>query len=96
MACFLNLPKELQLEIAKKFFETCASNAWEIKISYLKVVIEIKAQEIWMEQESKMSLIQWFHLYWPNDKPNIVIDYIEDVHIKFMGYPLILTSVISN
>jgi len=96
MVYFLNLPKELQIEIAKKFFETCTSNAWEINISGLKVAIEIKTQEMWMEQESKMSLIQWFHLHWPSDKAKIVIDCVEDVNLKFMGYPLIFTSVISN
>jgi len=49
IAYFLDLPKELQIEIAKKLFETCTSNVWEMKISGLKVAIEIKAQEMWIE-----------------------------------------------
>lgn len=49
---------------------------------------------MWIEQESEMSLLQWFRLHWPYDKPNIVIDYVKYVHIKFMGYPLILTLVV--
>jgi len=48
-----------------------------------------------MEQEYEMSLIQLFHMHWPYDKPKFMIDYVEDVHIKFIGYPLILTAVIS-
>lgn len=43
MAYFLDLPKELQIEIARKFFETYTSNAWEIKINGLKVIIDIRA-----------------------------------------------------
>jgi len=42
---------------------------------------------MWMEQESKMSSLQWFCLHWTYDKSKIMIDYIEDIHIKFMGYP---------
>jgi len=49
MAYFLNLHKELQIEIAMKFFKNHVSNAWEVKINGLKVAIEIKAQEMWME-----------------------------------------------
>lgn len=66
----------------------------ESKNNGLKVVIEIKAQEIWMKQESEMSLMQWFYLHYPSDKPKIVIDTIEYVYIKFMYYPLILNSII--
>lgn len=96
MACFLELPKELQVKITKKFFEAHMSNAQEIKISDLKVPIEIKAQEMWIEHEYEMSLVQLFHLHQPNNKPKIMLDCVEFVHFKFMDYPIISTSTIFN
>jgi len=96
MAYFIDLPREMQLVIAMNYFENRKSNAWELKTNGSKVVIEVKAQEIWMEQESKISSLQWFHLHWLYDKPKVLIDCIEDVNMKFMGCSFTLTSVISN
>jgi len=52
---FFDLPRELQLVITMIYFENHTSKAWELKINGLKVVIEVKAQEMCTEQESEMS-----------------------------------------
>ena len=96
MAHFLNLVREMQLVIAMKYFKNHISNVWKLKINVSKVAIKVKAQEIWMEQESNISLLQQFHLCWPCEKPKILIDYIEDVHIKFMGCSFTFTLVVSD
>ena len=52
MAHFLNLPREMQLFIPMKYFKNCTSNAQGLKINSSKIAIEVKSQEIWMEQDS--------------------------------------------
>jgi len=47
-----------------------------------------------MEQQFEMSSLQWSHLHWPYDKLKIVIDCIEDLHIKYIGHSFILTLII--
>lgn len=49
MANFLALPKDIQKVISMKYYENRISNAWIFKINDSKVVIEVEAQEIWME-----------------------------------------------
>jgi len=49
-----------------------------------------------MEKESEMSSLQWFHIHWSYDKYKIMIDYVKDIHIKYMGYYFILTSVVPD
>lgn len=75
MGHFLDLPREIQLVIAMKYFKNRTSNTWELKINGSKVTIEVKAKEMWMEQEYGISSLQWFHLHWPYYKLKILIDY---------------------
>ena len=60
---FLALPREMQKMRAMKYYENRTSNSWIIKMNDLKVIIEVEAQEIWMEQESKISSLHLFQLY---------------------------------
>lgn len=46
---FLPLLKDIQQVIAMKYYENHTLNACKLRINGLKVAIEIKAQEMWME-----------------------------------------------
>lgn len=79
-----------------KFYENRSSYAWALKINRSKAEIEIKAQEIWMEQDFKMGLVHLFDIYWPYQKPKILLNYVNCVTFRFIRYIISQIKVIHD
>lgn len=63
-------------------------------MNYLKGLIEIKAQEIWMEHDSEMGLLHLFRIHWPYNKPRVLLNCVNYVNFKVIGHTIFKIEVI--
>jgi len=96
MSQVFSLLMEIQEIIAMSYFNNQKSETWMLKFNESKVIVEIDAKEMWMELESKMSLVHLFHMLWPYHKPKISLNYVDHVNIKYWGQIISFTNVVND
>ena len=85
MSQVFSSPMEIQEIIAMYYFNNRKSETWMLKFNGPKVIVEIDAKEMWMELELEMSVVHLFCMIWPYHRPNISLNCVDHVNVKYWG-----------